>query len=105
MNPHRIRIHIKSHNIRVKREFELFNVEAHLQGEYFCEALAAVVGKMFGGKHEYPKEAYKFGNETSEELTEQEIQAQRDLFVARFLAMQSNFNLAKGKKNETEQTV
>ena len=100
MNPHRINIHVKGYNVRVKREFELFNVEAYLQGEYFCEAIAATVVNMFGGKNSYPNEPYKFGE--SSELSEEDIQKQRDLFVANYLRMQANFNLAKDKSGQAE---
>lgn len=105
MNPRRIMIHSKANGIKVRRDFEWANVIAHLQGQYFCEALLATVGNMFKDKKteafEYPKKPYEFGKSV-EDLNEEEIQKQRDLFVARFMAMQSNFNLAKGIKEQNQ---
>lgn len=40
---------------------ERFNREAHLQGSYFCDALAVVIGNRFGKQHnKYPEEPYPF---------------------------------------------
>lgn len=75
------------------------------------DALLTTVGNMFSsGKKkkpfEYPKHPYKLGDSTKkattdnpEGLSEEEINKQREAFVARFFAMKTNFELNHDKKN------
>lgn len=102
MNPHKIGIYVEASNLKIKRDFEFANTVAHIQGMYFVEALISTVGNMFAGKnskpHEYPDKPYDLGN--TGELSEEEIQVQRDLIVARFMAMQTNFELNKKAKGQ-----
>lgn len=63
---------------------------------YFAEALRATVGNMFKKKsakpYDYPKKPYEFNENV--ELTEDELQRQRELFVARLEVMKTNFELS-----------
>lgn len=106
MNPRKIMIHIKAYRLKVQRDLDISNTVAHLQGSYFCEALLATVGNMFASKkskaHEYPQKPYEL-NATLEELDEKEKQRQRDLFVANYYAMMTNFNMNKEIKEGQEQ--
>ena len=106
MNPHKIDIYVQGVNQKAKREFEMSNVIAHIQGMYFVDALLCTVGNMFKDKHsetfEYPKKPYDFNGDSSE-LTEDEIEVQRELFVARYMTMMNNFNLAKGNNGQGQE--
>lgn len=102
MNPHIIELYIEAEKLKLKREYGKINVYAHLMGVYVCDALAATVGNMFLDKgkkpNEYPDKPFELNDNSEEqELTEEEIQRQRDLFVAKYMTMQTNFNLAKNK--------
>lgn len=107
MNPRRIEIHVKGHTKKVENDFEIANIIAHLQGVYVRDALIATVGNMFSSKnskpYEYPEKPYSFDKENNE-LSEEEIQRQRDLFVANYMAMMANFQLShkKGQAEESE---
>lgn len=71
------------------------NILFHLQGQYFASAITATVGNMFKKKghkpNEYPKKPFELSG--SREPTEEELQKQRELFVAKLIAMQTNFEL------------
>lgn len=105
MNPRRMNLYVKAYDEEMQHELELSNVVAYLQGVYFIDALTSTVGNMFSDKkskpYEYPKEPYAIGknnaNGDEEELSEEEKQKQRDIFLAKLLTMQTNFNLSKGK--------
>lgn len=105
MNPRKINIYLEGYNQKTKRDFELSNVLAHIQGMYFVEALMATVGNMFSDKKsqpfEYPKDPYQFGK-NSDELSEHEIEIQRELFVAQYMTMMNNFNLSKELKEQEQ---
>lgn len=85
----------KAYTQKEKAEIEKQNILYHLQGQYFMEALASTVGNMFKGKtakkHEYPKKPFEIYK--NENYSEDELQKQRELFVAKLLAMQTNFEL------------
>lgn len=67
-----------------------------MQGLYFTESIRATVGNMFKKKsskpYEYPKKPYEFNKNV--ELTEEELQRQRELFVASLEVMKTNFELS-----------
>lgn len=95
LNPHILKILIKADSERQKSEIRKANSIAHLQGQYFMEGLLATVGNMLSGKsakkHKYPEKPYELYK--NKELTEEDLQKQRELFVARLMAMQTNFEL------------
>lgn len=102
MNPRRIKLHVDAYTEKNKRELEISNIVAHIQGMYFLEAINSTIGNMFAKKGQsikYPEKPYELGN-SSHELTEEEIQSQRDLFVARYYAMQTNFQLTHSKEDD-----
>lgn len=72
----------------------------HIQGQYFSEAIMSTVCNQLGGKtgkkHEYPKKPYEINKD--DDLTEDELQKQREAFVASLLVMKSNFELEHPKK-------
>lgn len=88
-----------------KEDFKLADVMAFIQGRYMVDALLCTVGNMLGGKNAkftYPEQAYSMINQ-EEELTEDEIQRQREQFIAMLQTMETNFNLNKEKEKEKEQ--
>ena len=85
-------------------EFKYSDMLAYVQGIYFMDALKATVGNMLGGKHarfEYPQQAYSMANQ-EKELTEDEIQLQRQQFIAALQTMEHNFKLNKEKEKSGE---
>lgn len=95
-----MRIIAKAYSEKTKVEFEVEDTMAFIQGRYFLQALLATVGNMFRDKgskpHSYPDKPYSQNKEVP--LTEEEIQRQRELFIANLKTMETNFNL--NKKNE-----
>lgn len=67
----------------------------HLQGQYFAHALNSTVGNMFKKKgkapNKYPEKPFALND--NRELSEDELQKQRELFVAKLMVMKSNFDL------------
>jgi hypothetical protein len=96
MNPHIINLLIKGYKEKEKSELDKKNALYHLLGLYFCESLASTVGNMFKKKgqkpHEYPKKPFDL-SKSKEDFTEEELQKQRELFVAKLMAMQANFEI------------
>lgn len=87
---------------RQKAEFEKADVSAYIQGRYMVDALLATVGNMLGGKKAnftYPEQAYSLTHQ-EQELSEDEIQRQRDAFVASLQTMAHNFNRNKKKQKQ-----
>lgn len=86
---------IKADNEKRKYDFEYQNSIAYLHGRYMVEALDATVGNMFRKKtakpHTYPEKPFELENK--KELTEEELQKQRELFMAKLMVMKSNFDL------------
>lgn len=76
------------------KKFELEDTIAYRQGMYVRDALVCTVGNMFKGKgqkaFEYPQKPYGISGEP----TEEELQAQRKLFVESLLVMKKNFDMA-----------
>lgn len=101
MNPHIILLMAEGYSEREKAEIQKQNYLAHLQGQYFCEALLATVGNMLSKKaakkYQYPKEPYNLKEQR--EFTEEELQTQRELFVAKLEAMKTNFELNNSKND------
>lgn len=95
MNPHILRLLAEGHNQKQRDEVRMANSLFHLQGQYFAHAISSTVGNMFKKKgskpNEYTKKPFKLDN--GGELSEHELQQQRELFVAGLLAMQTNFEL------------
>jgi len=95
LNPHIISLMIEGYSEREKIEIQKQNFLAHLQGQYFCEALLATVGNMLSKrgakKYQYPEKPYELREQ--DKFTEEELQKQRELFVARLEAMKTNFEL------------
>lgn len=88
---------VKGRNEEKKAELEKNNFLAYLQGIYMAEAIASTVGNMFKKKsakpHEYPKKPFELGS--SKPLTNNDIQEQRKLFVAKLQTMKNNFDIQK----------
>ena len=99
MNPHIILLMLEGYNEHEKAEIRKQNYLAHLQGQYICEALLATVGNMLSKrnakKYQYPEEPYDL--KEKREFTEEELQTQRELFVAKLEAMKTNFELNHSK--------
>ena len=84
-------------------EFKTADINAYIQGLYVRDALLCTVGNMFGDKNSkftYPEKAYSLARE-DEKLSEDEIQRQRDAFVATLQTMAHNFNRNKKTQEET----
>lgn len=81
-----------------KTELKKQNMLLHLQGQYMAEAILSTVGNMLSGKnskkHKYPEKPYDIF-ENTKEFTEEELQAQRNIFVAKLQIMKSNFEIEK----------
>lgn len=107
MNPHRITLHVKAYSKKQRNDIEFSNLIAYIQGQYIVEALLCTVGNMFSDKKssafEYPNKPYELGK-SKEELTEEELQIQRDVFVARYMTMMHNFNLSKEQKGQEQES-
>lgn len=103
MNPHIISILIKGYNEKEEIELKKQNILAHLQGQYIAEAIASTIGNAFRKKgskpYQYPKKPYEFNKK--EELTEGELQKQRELFVAKLEVMKTNYELSHKNKDST----
>lgn len=97
----RIKIISKAYTEKLEDDFKISDVAAFIQGRYMVEALLCTVGNMLGKntKFEYPEKPYSLKNQ-EENLTEDEIEAQRQQFIATLQTMQHNFNLNKEKNGE-----
>ena len=85
-----------------ERELHKQNMVSHLQGQYFAEAIMCTVCNALSGKsghkHKYPEKPYKLNTSIQEEMNEEEMKKQRELFVAGLLTMQANFELNHNNK-------
>jgi hypothetical protein len=79
------------------------DVMAFIQGRYMVEALLCTVGNMLGknADFKYPEQAYSM-NDTEETLSEEEIEIQRQQFIASLQTMQHNFNINKMKQQSED---
>ena len=92
----------KAYIEKVEDDFKISDVTAFVQGRYMVEALLATVGNMLGGKNAkftYPEQPYSLAKK-EKELTEDEIETQRQQFIAALQTMQHNFNISKQKNGE-----
>ena len=74
------------------------NLQHMWWGNYGISALIVAIDRCFGGKKskaEYIKEPILSKTFENDGLTEEEIQKQRELFVAKLQVMQTNFELSK----------
>lgn len=98
LNPRKIALMSEGYKEKYEIELDKANIIAHLQGQYFAEAIMATIGNAFGKKgqtpHEYPKNPYKLFEDKTE-LTEEEIALQRNLFVEQMKLLKANFDNAK----------
>ena len=98
MTPHQVMLCIKAH----EKQLEEKNFLAHLQGEYFVEALLATVGNMFSGKgaskFTYPEKPHElFEKPVERELTQEEKDTQVKALFADLMARKARFD---AKKNQ-----
>ena len=94
-----IRVIANAYSEKIKDDFRLADTMAFIQGRYMVEALLCTVGNMLGGKNtkfSYPDEPYS-ASYTKNELTEDEIELQRQQFITALKTMEANFNLNKQK--------
>lgn len=97
MTPKILSLIIEGRKQRIKEKTEYDNYISYIQGAYFADALKATVGNMFkknnSKPYEYPKKPYDLNEK--KELTEEELQKQRELFVAKLQVMKANFELSR----------
>jgi hypothetical protein len=96
MNPRIIQAIADGYAEKKKDDMQIENCVAYLQGRYFMDALMATVGNMFkrrGQKpYQYPESPYDLDEQKSNgELTEEEIEKQRERFAAKLTRMEANF--------------
>lgn len=85
----------KAHKIKI---MEHDNLQHMWWGNYGISALIVAIDRCFGGKKsnaEYIKEPILSKSLEKDGFTEEEIQKQRELFVAKLQIMQTNFELSK----------
>jgi len=101
----KIKIIANAYGEKLKEDFKMADITAFIQGRYFIHALLCTVGNMMPTKNstkfEYPEQAYSL-NQADEQLTEDQIEAQRQAFIASLMTMQHNFEINK-QKQETEE--
>ena len=93
--PKELEPYVKAHNNKITEEDYL----QHLWwGNYGLSALIVAIDRCFRGKKskfEYIKEPILSKTFENDVLTEEEIQKQRELFVAKLQVMQTNYELNK----------
>lgn len=99
LNPKKLNAFTVAHKQKLKEQDALMHLWF---GTYGISAFAFAIDHCLNGrkaKSEYMKDLAlsKVGNE---ELTEEEIQKQRELFVAKLQAMKVNFELNKSERGE-----
>ena len=91
---------IEAHNIKIKEIDSL----AWSFGHYVCSAVSVAVDQNLRGrqaKSKYLKEPLmKELEEKNKPLSEEELQKQRELFVAKLQVMATNYNLSHPKKDK-----
>ena len=95
MTPRKVMLCQKAHIKKLEEK----NLLAHLQGQYFVEALLATVGNMFSGKGatkftypEKPHELFEKAVEEERELTQEEKDIQVNAFL---MARKARFDAKK----------
>ena len=93
ITPHEFELMIEAYKEQQKHA----NYMMWVNGIYTMSALQASVGNMFkknnSKPYEYPKKPYDLNEK--KELTEEELQKQRELFVAKLQVMKANFELSR----------
>lgn len=104
LNPKKLGYYAEAYKQKEESELHKQNMLAHLQGQYFAEAIMCTVCNALSGKsgkkYEYPKKPYKLNTDIQNEMDEKEMQKQRELFVAGLMAMQANFELNHENKGD-----
>lgn len=99
LNPTKLKPFYESHKLKIKmRDEEMWAV----YGNYMISALTVAIDRCFNGR----KSSAKFIEHPilskdialDGELTEEELQRQRELFVAKLRAMKANFDLNHKKE-------
>lgn len=95
-SPKELAPYIKAHSLRME---EMDRVIWSSCGNYVLSAVFVAVERCLNGKKASSKYVEKpvFSIQKEEEFTEEELQKQRELFVAKLMVMKSNFELNKGK--------
>lgn len=99
MNPHIINLLLEGHNEKIKE----LDTLAWSFGHYVLSAVATSIENNFAKhpKAKYIKEPLmKEIERKNKPMTEEELQKQRELFVAQLQVMQANFELSHPKKDK-----
>lgn len=101
LTPKKLKAFYKAHEIKTKMEDE----KMWMMGMYVVSALDSTVCNAFlwrrKGEKGHGYEKKPFLQKQSKENTEEELQRQRELFVAKLEVMKANFELSKeGDNNE-----
>lgn len=107
MNPHIINLIIDGHNKKMKDELERLDALMWQNGLYTKKAFEVVMAAFEAGlSGKQSKDTY-FDKPFSQQpevksggMSEEELQKQRELFVAKLMAMQSNFEINHPKKKK-----
>lgn len=103
LNMNEMRYIANAYAEKQETDYKNADIKAYIQGIYMMCALKATVINFFGGKkanYEYPEQAFSLTKDEPE-LTEEEKDAQVELFFASLKTMERNFNLEK-EKEKTE---
>lgn len=96
LNPRIVKLIVKGYREEEEQKLREKNLIAHLQGKYFAEAILSTVCNMLSSKsskkYEYPEKPYDLYNK-EQDLTEEKLQKQRELFVTKLMLMQTNYEL------------
>lgn len=95
----KIRAIANAYSEKIRDDFNMADTIAFVQGRYMVEALLCTVGNMFekNANFKYPEQPYSTNN-NERQLTENEIEEQRQQFIAALQTMQANFDLNKQKE-------
>ena len=95
----KMRVILNAYSEKLREDFKMSDLVAFVQGRYMVEALLCTVGNMLGknSNFKYPEQAYSMVQEEPE-LTEEEIEQQRQQFIATLQTMQHNFEINKEKE-------
>lgn len=99
LNMKQIHYIAKAYAEKREEEFKQADLMAYIQGVYMIDALRCTVINFFGkdANFTYPERAYSLKGE-EENLSEEEIERQRQRFIASLQTMEHNFNLNKQNK-------
>lgn len=107
MNPHIINLLIKGHQEKIKIKMQVQDTLNWYMGQYAMSALDSTIcngwpwRKAGSQPHSYIKKPLlQEAEKKNTQMTEDEIQKQRELFITRMKTMQANFEL--NRKNEAE---